>query len=118
MKTLGILVIGIVICACFYQHSTEASDAQDALLAGLKYYESQNYEEALKWLQKAADQGNTTGQSFLGSMYYFGRGVPQNYEEALKWFRKAADQGDAKAQVKLGHMYYFCLLYTSPSPRD
>jgi len=100
MKTLGILVIGIVIIsACFYQHSTEASDAQTDYETGFRYYESKDYAEALKWVHKAADQGNAEAQCCLGVMYYDGEGVPRNYGEALKWFRKSADQGNAHAQV-------------------
>ncbi|MEI8182452.1 MAG: tetratricopeptide repeat protein, partial [Desulfomonile sp.] len=61
----------------------------------------QNYEEALKWYRKAADQGDAIAQRFLGFMYYEGQGVPQNYKEALKWYRKAADQGNKKAIKEL-----------------
>jgi TPR repeat protein len=52
-----------------------------------------NYEEALSWLQKAADHGNARGQAFLGIMYDEGDGVPQNYKLALQWYQKSADQG-------------------------
>ena len=38
-------------------------------------------------------------QSFLGTMYLDGHGVPQDYAEAMKWFRRAADQRDARRRV-------------------
>lgn len=53
----------------------------------------------------AADQGDAKGQYYLGSMYYFGKGVAQDFAEAVRWLRKAADQGDAKAQTGLAYMY-------------
>ena len=65
----------------------------------------QNYTEALKWLQKAADHGVAGAQFSLGDMYLDGLGVPQNYSEALKWFQKAADQGNTQAPANLGFMY-------------
>ena len=54
---------------------------------------------------KAAEQGHTSAQFNLGSMYDDGRGVVQDYKEAVKWYRKAAEQGDAGAQYNLGVMY-------------
>jgi hypothetical protein len=46
----------------------------------------QDYAEALKWLRKAANQGQATAQWRLGGMYYSGRGVPQNYVRAYMWY--------------------------------
>ena len=65
----------------------------------------QDNAEALKWLHKAADQGNAAAQYNLGAMYAKGQGVPQDNAEALQWISKAADQGFAAAQFNLGAMY-------------
>lgn len=45
-----------------------------------------NYQEAFKWLTKAAAKGNMDAQYNLGVMYYEGNGVKQNYKESRKWF--------------------------------
>ncbi|MEO5348244.1 MAG: sel1 repeat family protein [Magnetococcus sp. YQC-3] len=83
------------------------ADAQFNL--GWMYYNGkgvkQSYQEAGKWLRKAADQGDVSAQYVLGWMCEQGRGLPQDYREAAKWFRKAAEQGDARSQYKLGTMY-------------
>ena len=60
-----------------------------------------DYGEALKWYQKAADQGNSDAQFILGFMYSKGDGVKKDYGEALKWCQKAADQGHDGAQAVL-----------------
>ncbi len=65
----------------------------------------QDYEEALEWFRKAAEQGDLLAQYSLGDMYENGNGVEQDYEEALEWFRKAAEQGLSLAQYSLGLMY-------------
>ena len=57
----------------------------------------QNYEEAVKWFEKAAAQGLVDAKFFLGSMYECGEGVEKNYETAFKWFKEAADLGDKEA---------------------
>jgi TPR repeat protein len=65
----------------------------------------QDFEEAVKWCQKAADQGYAPAQYNLGVMYRQSEGVEQDFKEAVKWFQKAADQGFVKAQHNLGVMY-------------
>ena len=56
-------------------------------------------------VQKAAEQGDTAAQRWLGLMYVGGEGVAQDEKQAAAWFRKAAEQGDASAQYNLGVMY-------------
>jgi len=53
----------------------------------------------------AADRGDAKAQTKLGSMYYYGLGVPQNYDEALTWYRKAANQDYPRAEYNIGAMY-------------
>ena len=65
----------------------------------------QNFKEAFKWYQKAADQGRAKAQNILGSMYAEGKGVEQDLKKALKCYQKAAEQGDATGQISLGLMY-------------
>ena len=65
----------------------------------------QDYDEALRWFRRAADQGFAGAQSDLGFMYATGRGVPQDDGEAARLYRLAADQGLAGAQYNLGGMY-------------
>ena len=67
---------------------------------------AQNYTEAFKWYQKAAEQGDADAQCNLGRCYEYGNGIDQNYTEAVKWYKKAAEQGYARAQCNLGYCYY------------
>jgi uncharacterized protein len=62
-------------------------------------------EEAAKWYQMGAEQGDLGAQEKMGGMYKKGNGVKQSAEEAVKWFRKAADQGGRAGQCELGQMY-------------
>ena len=61
--------------------------------------------QAADWYRKAAAQGDAAAESYLGSLYRNGQGVPQNYSQAAVLYRKAADQGNADAQGSLGFMY-------------
>ncbi len=79
----------------------EAGDADAQLVLGLMYSigegVEQDLKEAVKWLQKAADQRNAKAQYMLGRWYYDGEMVEQDFKAAFKWFQKAADQGDVEA---------------------
>ncbi|GHV06701.1 hypothetical protein FACS189416_7410 [Bacteroidia bacterium] len=52
----------------------------------------------------AAESGNAAAQNKLGSMYYYGEGVPTDYHEAVRWYRKSAEQGNDEAQNNMGYM--------------
>jgi TPR repeat protein len=54
-------------------------------------------EQAVLWLRKAAEQGQAEGQFMLGSLYFFGKGVPQSYPRAYAWCELAQDNGQAEA---------------------
>ena len=74
-----------------------------------RYYDlnkvNKNYEEAVKWYEKAAEQGYSMAQVNLGNIYYDGKGVEQNYEKAVELYKKAAEQGNAIAQYNLALKY-------------
>lgn len=78
---------------------------------GDRYYKGedieQDYEEAVTWFRKAAEQGLAEAQMKLGQCYYNGDGIPQDYKEAVKWYMLAAEQEDADAQNDLGSCYYY-----------
>ena len=50
--------------------------------------------EAAMWYRRAAEQGNTDAQIFLGHMYANGRGVPQDDAEAVRRYRRRGRAGE------------------------
>lgn len=77
---------------------------------GLIYHQGrgipQNYQEALNWYRRAANNGFSHANYHLGQMYHNGDGVKQNYSEAARFYQIAADQGLSDAQNSLGDLYY------------
>ena len=63
----------------------------------------QDFQEAVKWYRKAAEQGHADAQNNLGNRYYKGDGVMRNLVEAYKWFSLASAQGNeiAKKNVQM-----------------
>jgi hypothetical protein len=89
----------------------ESGDAAAQLKLGMHYYEDTSrerppdYEQALKWFHRAADQGNAEAQARIGMMYHTGRGVPRDDAEAARWYLLAANGGYPWAQLQLSDMY-------------
>ena len=74
---------------------------------GLRYYEAKDYNQAVYWYQKAAEQGHAGAQCNLGFCYEKGLGVAQDWNQAVYWYRRAAEQGQVNAQCNLGNCYYY-----------
>lgn len=65
----------------------------------------EDFDEAAKWLRKAAEQGNAKAQNELGHLYQLGDGVRRDLREAAKWFRLSAEQNNDGGQFLLGLCY-------------
>lgn len=88
---------------------TSADDPVTQTKIGNRYKEGEgvvkNYEEAVKWYRKAAEQGYAGAQNNLAVMYEKGLGVPKDDSEAAKWYQRAAEKHEPHAQHSLGIMY-------------
>lgn len=66
----------------------------------------QDFEQALIWLNKAAEQGEPFAMYNIGILYSCGHGVKQNCSIAQQWFTRANENGlverinEAKAKQK------------------
>ena len=60
-----------------------------------------NIDQAVNWIQQAAEQGHAEAQYDLAHIYLDGKGVEKNNERVVDLFREAAFQGHAKAQEDL-----------------
>ena len=91
----------------------EQGDAAAQNDLGFAYYKGnyngkevdQDYENALLWFLKAADQSFAEAQNNLGDLFYYGIGVEKNYDKAAEWYAKSAEQENAEGQLKLGFCY-------------
>lgn len=89
--------------------SANAGDASSQIILGTIYYSGlggakQNYQEAMIWYKKAADQGDDGAENMLGYMYYYGNGVKPDYQQSFDWYTKSASQGNANAQYQLDNL--------------
>jgi len=104
-----------------FLNAADSGDARAQFFMGERYLLGKGVKvdkaEAVKWLRKAADQGDSaypgptfprsssTAKIWLGDRYFYGDGVSMDKAEGARWYRKAADQGDDMAQHLLGACY-------------
>jgi len=67
--------------------------------------EKKNSVQAVRWLQSAAENGNTAAMLQLGKLYRSGVGVLQNFDRSAKWTQTAAARGNAEGMLELGRLY-------------
>jgi TPR repeat protein len=70
----------------------------------------QDFAEAIKWLGKAAKQGNPDAEVLLGQMCEDAEGLPQDYVKAAEWYRLACENrpdrgGTGQGCNNLGLLY-------------
>ena len=63
------------------------------------------FKEAVKWAQKAADNGSGEGCWILGLAYEHGRGVKEDLNLAIEYYEKGVNLGHAKCMGNLGAIY-------------
>jgi len=87
----------------------EKGDAEAQRTLGQAYAKGegvpQDYKQAAKWYEKAANQSNAVAQLAFGELCEAGQGVTRDEAQAASWYRRAAEQGYANAQYNLAALY-------------
>ena len=78
-------------------------DAQNHL--GALYYSDGDFEKAIYWFKKAADNECILAYHNLGVCYLEGNGVMCDTLKAMSWFKKSAEQGSIESQYLLAVRY-------------
>jgi hypothetical protein len=106
----------------------ERGDAVAQLMLGVSYLNSDKHAshdsippdkleqdklEGVKWLHRAANQGDLDAQDLLIGLYFFGDDVPRNYVEAPKWVKVRASLNKEKKDTSLHDWNFFISKMTS-----
>lgn len=111
----GILLLALIfLSACHNEIRQLKSEAEGGSLVaqnemGTRFVSGlgleQNYTNALKWYNLAADKGYAVSQFNLAGMYEQGLGVETNLVKAAEWYLRAAERGHAESQFCLAVMF-------------
>lgn len=81
------------------------ANAQYALASHWLKTGTEDLQQALEWIQKAAEGENIAAMYSLGKLYLEGEVVPPDIKRAIKLFEKAAQKGHDYAAYRLGRLY-------------
>lgn len=81
--------------------AADQGNVQGMQLLGVAKLASKQYEEAVRWLTKAAEQEDGGAQYWLGTLYEKGTGVEKDAAKADELYRSAAAKGVQNALEKL-----------------
>lgn len=87
------------------QGYTKAQYALGVIFLYGNEYVSKDVGKAVKWLTRAADDGERRAQTLLGELYLDGDEVRKDYYKAGVYLEKAAAKGHAHSQFLTGMMY-------------
>jgi len=79
------------------QQAAEQGDAEAQYHLGR--YKSENDEQAVDWLQKAAKQKHINAQFYLALAYGKGQGIAENKEQAVYWYRQIAEREMTELEI-------------------
>jgi len=65
----------------------------------------QDYSQAARWFEMAAEENHKYAQYSLAGLYYRGQGVSQDFARAFELYQKSAAQGNAYASYELAKMF-------------
>jgi TPR repeat protein len=82
-----------------------AKDLECQKFLGWQYYDKDDFEVALKWFEKAVEQGDAEAIFGIGSVYY----VRQDFAAAAQYFERAVENGYDRACHWLGLLYWLGL---------
>ncbi|GAW97698.1 MULTISPECIES: tetratricopeptide repeat protein [Colwellia] len=92
--------IFIVVLMIFINSNTLASEVDDFYEKGIAAQDKQDYELAIKWLTKAAEEIHTDAQINLAKIYQSNEKF-KNDKEAYRWYQSAAYHGNSLAQIEV-----------------
>jgi uncharacterized protein len=85
MDDVKILLSGLLLVISLGVDLAVAEDGE-LFYKGVQAFRARDYDGAISWFEKAAEEGDGEAQFLLGRMYYDGNSLTVDYVTAYKWF--------------------------------
>ena len=97
-------------------HAEAQCEVAEAYIRGINGVD-QDFSEAHKYINAAAQQESPRAYKLLADVYYYGLGVDEDNEKAAEWYKKAVDAGNLDAISQLAYMYLYGIGVVKMSPK-
>jgi hypothetical protein len=85
--------------------AAEQGNVSAQVAVGIAYFFSHRETVAVDWFRKAAAQGDSDGEYWLGRCFFYGKGVQQNMVQGVQLWKLSANHGNQYAEYCLGAAY-------------
>lgn len=102
MRRANSVAAALLILGCGLATAQESPQLAEALAA----HDRHDYELAFNLFLPLAEAGNSTAQSKIAHMYYWGEGRPTDYEKHFEWSLRSAEEGNPTGQFDVATDYY------------
>jgi Sel1 repeat len=97
--------VAVSICSLLLGHGIAAADSASDVQAGIRAFDHGSDKDAWNYFEKAAREGNTEADYWLGRMSELGLYVKSDPQKAAMYYKTAAEAGWSIAKAELGHLY-------------
>lgn len=102
MRLASVVPAAVMIIGCGITAAQDDPKLAEALAA----HDNHKYELAFELLLPLAEAGNSTAQSKIAHMYYWGEGRPKDDKEHFEWSLRSAQAGNPIGQFDVATDYY------------
>lgn len=85
--------------------AAEAGVVEAQVFYGMECEELEYYEDAYRWINTAANNGDKTAIKKVGDFYALGRYVDKDYETAIEYYNKSIELGEVSAITALAELH-------------
>lgn len=87
------------------KNACENAEAKTYRITAIDYYNSNDYDNAFYYFQKAVDLNCGDAMAWMGYMYEHGLGVETNFYKAFDLYKRGAEVGSTKCKYNLAVFY-------------
>lgn len=91
----------------YLQQAVQKHDRTALYNLALLYDRQENYHQAMRLFQQAAEAGDVDAMNNLAYMYGMGRGCIPDHNMAVRYLQEAAERGSSIALYNLARRYYY-----------
>lgn len=76
-------------------------------LGSIYYFREEDYDKAVYWFSKAANEYDINAIYYLANCYLYGHGCEKDIEQAIDLYKEAVSMGCSRSAFQIAQIYYY-----------